>query len=142
MHFIFRYESCWPAILHKTDGIIFVYNENSSQQKSDLEIIYNYFIEQPGFSEKDCILMFNQFGNENNSKPSTNPLPSINHVGVNIEEKGAELRKTFNSFLSAIISRNANDLNEWLHELVDNCEVNCTFIDYRCIKKKDGYIIR
>lgn len=106
----FRYDSCWPAILYKTDGIVFVYARDSDQDKKDLETFYDFFVERSGFSEKNCVLFLNQTGAEsNNGKAKTNPLPKINYYSVNIEEKGADLRKAFNSFLSDLINRKSKN---------------------------------
>lgn len=72
--------------------------------------MYEYFVEKSGFSEKSSIVMLNRHGidDEKGGKPG-NPLPNFKSITVDTEEKAAELRKHFNSFLCDIIRRNRDD---------------------------------
>jgi hypothetical protein len=56
----FRFEACWPALQRDTHGIIFVYNPSSGDHARDLELLYNYFVTQTGFSYKNCVVFANQ----------------------------------------------------------------------------------
>lgn len=60
VYFLYRFEACWPALQQDTHGIIFVYNPSKEDHARDLELLYNYFVTQTGFSYKNCVLFANQ----------------------------------------------------------------------------------
>jgi hypothetical protein len=39
---------------------VFVYNPSSGDHARDLELLYNYFVTQTGFSYKSCVVFANQ----------------------------------------------------------------------------------
>ncbi|KAK6623341.1 hypothetical protein RUM43_009193 [Polyplax serrata] len=99
----FRYETCWPAMQHAANGIVFVYSEASNQQRSALNKLYNYFVEEARFPDNCCFIVKNQLSDEEGGRFAENPLPNLNHAVVNLEVKGAEFKKSFSSFLSAVV---------------------------------------
>lgn len=107
--FCLRYSTCWPAMQHKMDGIIFVYTEPSNQQKAALNRFYDFFVEQPNFPEDCCIVMKNQLSEGNGDQILDNPLPGLSHAGINLQVKGGEFKKTFNSFVSTVMKFSSND---------------------------------
>jgi hypothetical protein len=42
------------------NGIVFVYNPSSADHARELELLYNYFVTQTGFSHKNCVVFANQ----------------------------------------------------------------------------------
>lgn len=53
--------------------------------------------------------MLNRQGTDHEKEKLVSVLPNLKRILVDIEERGAELRKHFNSFLSDIIRSNADD---------------------------------
>lgn len=44
----------------ETDGIIFVFNPQASEQLPELELFYDYFVSQSGLNNFNCLLFVNQ----------------------------------------------------------------------------------
>lgn len=88
---------------HAANGIVFVYSEASNQQRSALNKLYNYFVEEARFPDNCCFIVKNQLSDEEGGRFAENPLPNLNHAVVNLEVKGAEFKKSFSSFLSAVV---------------------------------------
>lgn len=58
--FIFRFESCWPALRLGVQGVILVCSPNTAQTAArEMELLYNYFVSQPKLSAKQCVLFYN-----------------------------------------------------------------------------------
>ena len=106
---LFRYQSCWPAIQHEVQGIIFVHTDNLPEEVSSLRTLYHHFVEETNFPESRCLVVKNQTGNGDDLIIEKNPLPNLNHVVANCHIKGQEFKNNFIRFLSTLIY---TDLNE------------------------------
>ncbi|EEB16934.1 hypothetical protein Phum_PHUM447150 [Pediculus humanus corporis] len=78
-----RYQSCWPAIQHEVQGIIFVHTDNLPEEVSSLRTLYHHFVEETNFPESRCLVVKNQTGNGDDLIIEKNPLPNLNHVVAN-----------------------------------------------------------
>lgn len=102
-----RFETCWPAVQRDAHGIIFVHNPSSGDHARDLELLYNYFITQTGFSHKNCVVFANQKQLADKdvkySSKLLNTFSRVPQVPVNIEESGNRLRADFSSFIASVL---------------------------------------
>lgn len=102
-----KFETCWPAVQRDAHGIIFVHNPSSGDHARDLELLYNYFITQTGFSHKNCVVFANQKQLADKdvkySSKLLNTFSRVPQVPVNIEESGNRLRADFSSFIASVL---------------------------------------
>lgn len=102
-----KFEACWPALQRDTHGIIFVYNPSSEDHARDLELLYNYFVTQTGFSYKNCVVFANQKQpadkDVKHSSKLLNTFSRVPQVSVSVEESGNRLRADFNSFIASVL---------------------------------------
>lgn len=54
-----RFESCWPAFQQGAQGVVMVYDPNTSGHVNELETLYNYFVQQSGLNYKNCLILSN-----------------------------------------------------------------------------------
>lgn len=52
----FRYSSYWPVYRKYTDGVVFVYSQNDNAGIKKLDYIYNFFVNKPNLSPRNCLL--------------------------------------------------------------------------------------
>lgn len=58
--------TCWPAIKKNVNGVVFVYSPSDTNGARKLDLYYNYFVNQQGFSPRQCIVFANHIDNEEN----------------------------------------------------------------------------
>lgn len=77
--------------------------------------MHNFFVEDCGFPEKKCILLWN---NGDKRKPEECPLEGMQQTVVDLADNDHELKKTFNTFLKTIqsdrLSKNKNE--KWIFQ--------------------------
>lgn len=102
-----KFEACWPALQRDAHGIIFVYNPSLGDHARDLELLYNYFITQTGFSYKNCIVFANQKQPADKdikySSKLLNTFSRVPQILVNVEESGNRLQVDFSSFIATVL---------------------------------------
>ncbi|KAF3426967.1 hypothetical protein E2986_04237 [Frieseomelitta varia] len=81
-----KFENCWPAIRKDIHGVIFVYNEKSSDCLKEIQQLYDYFI--------------------------ASTFMKISHIKCNIESGGSKLKTDFASFISTILNKMHNYTNQ------------------------------
>lgn len=96
------YESCWPAIMKDTNGVILVYNPENEGHVSETATWYEYFVKKNGLSDDQCVV----FAFAPNGQPGSRARasPDIQHLNVvNITLNDAHiLSQQFDSFLRVV----------------------------------------
>ncbi|KDR18061.1 intraflagellar transport protein 22 homolog isoform X2 [Zootermopsis nevadensis] len=104
-----KFEACWPALQRDTHGIIFIYNPSSAHHARDLELLYNYFVTQTGFSHKNCVVFANQMRPADKDLKLSSKMLNISswvlQVPVSVEESGNRLQADFSSFIASVLGR-------------------------------------
>lgn len=128
-----RYESCWPAFRNNTQGVIFVCSSsNAANATREFDLLYNYFVLQPGLTPKQCLVLYHtseiqqdikglrlcqcpqKFHNINTNyydwygysflKFSASTFGKISQVPANISDGGNKLRSDFSNYLVSVIN--------------------------------------
>uniref|UniRef100_A0A915LMA2 Intraflagellar transport protein 22 homolog n=2 Tax=Meloidogyne incognita group TaxID=654580 RepID=A0A915LMA2_MELJA len=103
-----KFESCWPAIRYRCDGVIFVCNPEINKGE-DLLTWYNEFALKNGIRLRNLFILLHHTNEQtNDSALAEFHLPTemagINMIPSNIDKEGDELRLAFNNFLCDIIA--------------------------------------
>uniref|UniRef100_A0A915M070 Rab-like protein 5 n=1 Tax=Meloidogyne javanica TaxID=6303 RepID=A0A915M070_MELJA len=103
-----KFESCWPAIRYRCDGVIFVCNPEINKGE-DLLTWYNEFALKNGIRLRNLFILLHHTSEQtNDSALAEFHLPTemagINMIPSNIDKEGDELRLAFNNFLCDIIA--------------------------------------
>ncbi|XP_077284992.1 intraflagellar transport protein 22 homolog [Arctopsyche grandis] len=102
-----RYESCWPAFRSNTQGVIFVCSFNNALNAArEFELLYDYFVSQPGLSPKQCVVFYYTTEIQQQAKGLrlSSTFGKISQVPVNIMDGGNKLRSDFSNYLVSVIS--------------------------------------
>mmetsp|Transcript_12354 Transcript_12354/g.24014 ORF Transcript_12354/g.24014 Transcript_12354/m.24014 type:complete len:191 (-) Transcript_12354:128-700(-) len=54
-----KYESCWPAIQQKADGVVIVYNPENPNHSAEVETWYEWFVTKAGLSSEQVLILAN-----------------------------------------------------------------------------------
>ncbi|XP_064612662.1 intraflagellar transport protein 22 homolog [Liolophura sinensis] len=100
-----KFEGCWPAIARDTNGIVFVYSPEQPNHDKDLELWYDYFVQQQGVRESCCIVFAHHRSNNYDPERPTLPGPfrKMQCIHTNIEDEGETVRREFTNFLSTLL---------------------------------------
>ncbi|XP_065890520.1 intraflagellar transport protein 22 homolog [Dysidea avara] len=92
-----KYESCWPAFWHGSNGVILVYRKRSEEQA--VEQWYDLFVARQHLKDSQCIIF-----TQGDVSPSSQKLNGVHNVSINIEKDPEEARVAFNSFLASLFA--------------------------------------
>lgn len=92
-----KYESCWPAFWHGSNGVILVYRKPNEEQA--LERWYELFVSQQHLKDSQCIIL-----TQENISPSSQKLAGVHCVNINIDKDPEGARVAFNSFLASLFT--------------------------------------
>ncbi|GBG24997.1 Intraflagellar transport protein 22-like [Hondaea fermentalgiana] len=67
-----KYESCWPAIQQKADGVVIVYNPENPNHLAEVETWYEWFVVKTGLKQDQCLVLAND-RNSGPEDPRANP---------------------------------------------------------------------
>ncbi|KAJ1520205.1 hypothetical protein ONE63_004416 [Megalurothrips usitatus] len=101
-----RFESCWPAFQQGAQGVVLVYDPNTSGHGNELETLYSYFVQQAGLNSKSCLVLANPKSSLRSTAVTlSGTFSRVPQSTANIDENGNKLRSDFNTFLTGLISR-------------------------------------
>lgn len=55
--FFFRFESCWPALMKDSNGVVIVFNPDVPNHLKEIEMWYSMFISSQGLQDGQCLLI-------------------------------------------------------------------------------------
>nr|CAB3255317.1 intraflagellar transport protein 22 homolog [Phallusia mammillata] len=94
-------ESCWPAMAHRADGVIIVFDPAVTRTSPSVEAFYNFFVTNQKLKPGNCLLFANSRSKENRNIPS--PLPNVQTITSNFENKSDEIQNAFQKLLEKIL---------------------------------------
>ncbi|XP_076248159.1 intraflagellar transport protein 22 homolog [Calliopsis andreniformis] len=113
-----KFENCWPAIRKDLHGVILVYSEKSNDCLKEIQQAYDYFINQTKLGPDKCVIFCYDPEKKNPeiSKSISSTFVNVSHVKCNIESGGNKLKSDFSSFISTIVTK--------MHNYIDQEEKN------------------
>ncbi|XP_062887312.1 intraflagellar transport protein 22 homolog isoform X3 [Mobula hypostoma] len=101
-----KFETCWPALMKDSNGVIIVFNDIPSHLK-EIEMFYSYFVQQQRLHDSQCLLIAHH-------KPSSAPgrnrpnlaqqLSKLRLIHSNLEEDPEQVRTAFRQYLGTVVS--------------------------------------
>lgn len=101
-----KFESCWPALMRDSNGVIIVFNSDVPSHLREVETWHSKFVTSQGLRESQCLLMAHQKpgGGANTSSPDLAPhLRKLQLVNSNLEDDSEDVRQKFKKFLGGIL---------------------------------------
>ncbi|KAJ1462723.1 hypothetical protein M885DRAFT_505767 [Pelagophyceae sp. CCMP2097] len=96
------YESCWPAIMKDTSGVVLVYNPENEGQVSESGAWYDYFVANNELEDQQCIVFAFSPNAAPGTRQRTSPkLQHLNVINASLED-GPFLLQQFDRFLRLI----------------------------------------
>ncbi|XP_067263059.1 intraflagellar transport protein 22 homolog [Chanodichthys erythropterus] len=102
----FKFESCWPALMKDSNGVVIVFNPDVPSHLKEIETWHNTFIYSQGLLEPQCLLIAHH---KPGSRADTNhpPLaPQLNKLPLihsNLEEDPEDVRQEFHKYLGNVM---------------------------------------
>eukprot|EP00944_MAST-04C_sp_MAST-4C-sp1_P011808 g11808.t1 len=98
-----KYESCYPAIMDKCNGVILVYDPQNHAHESEVENWYREFVKTSGLRPEEC--MCYAYSRESASRSGKRPraLNGVKYVVCDYASQ-SKMRSEFDSFLSDLDS--------------------------------------
>ena len=73
-----RFESCWPALMKDSNGVVIVFNDDVPSHVKEVETWYSTFVASQGLRENQCLLLIHHKpGSGANTSPP--PLGNMGH---------------------------------------------------------------
>lgn len=57
MLFSYRFESCWPALMKDSGGVVIIFNPDVPSHLKEIETWYSMFISSQGLQDSQCLLI-------------------------------------------------------------------------------------
>ncbi|CAH2096164.1 unnamed protein product [Euphydryas editha] len=101
-----RFESCWPALRLRVQGVILVCSSNTANIAArELELLYNYFVSQAKLSAKQCVVLYNCTDDQEDidSLNLSSTFSKVSQVAVNLKSGGNRLKIDFSNYITSIL---------------------------------------
>uniref|UniRef100_A0A8C7E8N6 Intraflagellar transport 22 n=1 Tax=Nothoprocta perdicaria TaxID=30464 RepID=A0A8C7E8N6_NOTPE len=106
-----RFETCWPALMKDSHGVVIVFNPELPSHLKEIEMWYSCFVQQQPLQDSQCLLVaHHKPGHAGDTENLTlaSPLNTLKLIHSNLEEDPEDVRMEFVKYFRSII----NLLNE------------------------------
>ncbi|KAG7229234.1 hypothetical protein INR49_012891 [Caranx melampygus] len=102
-----KFESCWPALMKDTSGMVVIFNPDVPKQLKEIETWYSMFISSQGLQDNQCLLMAHHkpgCGEVDTHLPLASHLSRLPLIHSNLEEEPEDVRRAFNRYLGTVVN--------------------------------------
>uniref|UniRef100_A0A7N5P503 Intraflagellar transport 22 n=1 Tax=Ailuropoda melanoleuca TaxID=9646 RepID=A0A7N5P503_AILME len=102
-----RFESCWPALMKDSHGVVIVFNADLPSHLKEIEMWYSCFVQQQFLQDTQCLLIAHHkpgSGSDKGNLTLSPPLNKLKLVHSNLEDDPEEIRLEFIKYLKSIIN--------------------------------------
>ncbi|XP_028938619.1 intraflagellar transport protein 22 homolog isoform X2 [Ornithorhynchus anatinus] len=110
-----KFESCWPALMRDSHGVVIVFNADVPSHLKEIEMWHACFVQQQMLPDAQCLLIAHRKpgsgpgpgsgGDKGNGTPSlASPLNNLKLVHSDLEEEPEEIRTEFTKYLRSVIN--------------------------------------
>ncbi|XP_053560574.1 intraflagellar transport protein 22 homolog [Bombina bombina] len=102
-----KFESCWPAIMKDSHGVIIVFNMDIPSHLKEIEMWYSNFIQQQRLQENQCLLIAHHKPGSGDERQHPDLSPSLGKLPLvhsNLEEDPEDLRMEFIKYLRGLMN--------------------------------------
>ncbi|KAM9844833.1 intraflagellar transport protein 22 homolog [Aulostomus maculatus] len=103
----FKFESCWPALMKDSSGVVIVLNPDVPSHLKEIETWHLMFISSQGLQESQCLLIAHHKPNcavEDSRLPLASQLSRLSLIHSNLEEDPEDLRQAFCRYLGKVVN--------------------------------------
>jgi len=100
-----QYEACWPAIMKDSDAVILMYNIENQGHVREIELWYEFFIQNAGLNDQQCIAFAHRSDSQKLIPKVKNPrVGQVPIIGTASDEESIPIiQKEFESFIQELI---------------------------------------
>ncbi|KAM4700996.1 intraflagellar transport protein 22 homolog [Discoglossus pictus] len=102
-----KFESCWPAIMKDSHGVMIVFNVDIPSHLKEIEMWHSNFVQQQRLQESQCILIAHRKpgSGDERQRPDFSPaLARLPLIYSNLEEDPEDLRMEFIKYLRGVVN--------------------------------------
>ncbi|XP_007517995.1 intraflagellar transport protein 22 homolog [Erinaceus europaeus] len=102
-----KFESCWPALMKDSHGVVIVFNADTPSHLKEIETWYACFVQGQFLPDAHCLLVAHHkpgSGGDRGHLALAPPLNKLKLVHSNLEDDPEEIRSEFIKYLKNIIS--------------------------------------
>ncbi|XP_024250577.1 intraflagellar transport protein 22 homolog isoform X1 [Oncorhynchus tshawytscha] len=102
----FKFESCWPALMKDSNGVVIVFNPAMPHHLTEVETWYSMFISSQGLQDRQCLLMAHHKPGSGVDNGRPNLASHLNRLPLshsNLEEDPEDVRQGFRRYLENIV---------------------------------------
>uniref|UniRef100_A0A8P0PQR0 Intraflagellar transport 22 n=2 Tax=Canis lupus familiaris TaxID=9615 RepID=A0A8P0PQR0_CANLF len=91
-----RFESCWPALMKDSHGVVIVFNADIPSHLKEIEMWYSCFVQQQFLQDTQCLLIAHHkpgSGSDKGNPSLPTPLNKLKLVHSNLEDDPEDIRK-------------------------------------------------
>ncbi|XDA89288.1 hypothetical protein R6Z07F_018923 [Ovis aries] len=93
-----KFESCWPALMKDSHGVVIVFNADIPSHLKEIEMWYSCFVQQQFLQNTQCLLIAHHkpgSGSDKENPALAPPLNKLKLVHSNLEDDPEEIRMEF-----------------------------------------------
>ncbi|XP_030259330.1 intraflagellar transport protein 22 homolog [Sparus aurata] len=103
----FKFESCWPALMKDSSGVVIIFNPDVPSHLKEIETWHSMFIASQSLQENQCLLIAHHkpgSGVEEGRLPLASHLSRLPLIHSNLEEEPEDVRRAFWRYLGNVIN--------------------------------------
>ncbi|KAI4501889.1 hypothetical protein M0802_003224 [Mischocyttarus mexicanus] len=103
----YKFKTCWPAMRKDLHGVMLIYSAKKQDCLKEMQEFYDYFVTQTKLGPDMCVIFCYDPDKTQSelSKSISSAFPKVSHVRCDIEESGNKLQADFRSFLSSLMTK-------------------------------------
>ncbi|XP_028283761.1 intraflagellar transport protein 22 homolog [Parambassis ranga] len=102
----FKFESCWPALMKDSSGVVILFNPDIPSHLKEIETWHSMFISSQGLQDNQCLLIAHHkpgSGVEEGRLPLASHLNRLPLIHSNLEEEPEDVRQAFCRYLGNVV---------------------------------------
>ncbi|CAN9502938.1 unnamed protein product [Ophioblennius macclurei] len=103
----FKFESCWPALMKDSSGVVIIFNPDVPGHLKEIERWHSMFVSSQGLQDGQCLLIAHH---KPGSEAEEGRLPLVSHlsrlplVHSNLEKEPEDVRHAFCTYLGNVVT--------------------------------------
>ncbi|XP_010083802.1 PREDICTED: intraflagellar transport protein 22 homolog, partial [Pterocles gutturalis] len=102
-----KFETCWPALMKDSDGVIIIFNPELPSHLKEIEMWYSCFVQQQSLLDSQCLLVAHHkpgSAGDTENLSLAYPLNKVKLIHSNLEEDPEDVRMEFMKYFRSIIT--------------------------------------
>ncbi|XP_075576114.1 intraflagellar transport protein 22 homolog isoform X2 [Pelecanus crispus] len=102
-----RFETCWPALMKDSHGVIIIFNPDLPSHLKEIEMWYSCFVQQQPLLDSQCLLVAHHkpgSAGDTENLSLAYPLSKLKLIHSNLEEDPEDVRMEFMKYFRSIIT--------------------------------------